>query len=858
MPSLQDLLDADKPYFGNPNITKQGQKSTKLAQLRDVNTLPDPKTYAFISGLAGTAPDEMGFSVLHPDAENIKKSAEAGYALSLISQLAPLAPKYAKIAGSAINDAMVYGAGPLAKITPQPMRMFVGESANNWNKKAAEKFLELEKKGIAPADAWKQTGTFRSLDGRLRQELSDLPSKGRADISPEQMDQELNLTAKLIHGKEFKDLDLKSKNAIKNDVYEYQSKLPSNLVHPELYKAYPSLKNIESTGELTPGAQTTGKYYKTTVNDQLKNESISGNAPDLENLRSTLLHEAQHAIQQREGWGRGGSPTEFNEIAKQIKYHKDQFENAYNKRITSEDPIAIENAAQQMTFHGLEMGKLKQQFGQNPMDYYSRLLGEAESRATEARRNMTLEERQNTFPLESYDVPAEKLLVNPNLNPSPLNFSVPIPQDPHAPNYLEDVHKALSSKFEYPREQPFKIAQQEAEKIGQSADPYTRSLQQGYEHGWYHGTTGDITNYNPQLLGEATNAASAKKGFFFARDPQNPPASMVNNIKDKDILEFLQQGGLTPEEIAQSASMKGHGADTASGYSMLGGSREYREAMRKAKSAEKQGNWDEYDKQMQIAEDSEIKRSNYLQGLTAKYGDARDTMTEKVNQTFYNLQHPQAQAELLDQKYKELMPYGWYNSYTTQQFDNLKNEITNLVGKDSAASALKEIDKFKAIKAERMAAEKTQEGGNVMPVALSYKNPLVHDFEGKAYREESYSDLVDKAKRNGNDALILKNTFDPGAGPAKLIDVGVVFDPSQIRGKFAAFDPTQSSSTNILAGVVPLSLGGAALGTSNDDVHSPNYLENLHKQLAQKPIDVTDVHAPNYLEDIHNQLANQQ
>ena len=354
--------------------------------------------------------------------------------------------EFAKIAGNAINDAMVYGTGPLAKITPQPMRMFVGESANNWNKKAAEKFLELEKKGISPADAWKQTGTFRSPDGRLRQELSDLPSKGRADISPEQMDQELNLTAKLIHGKEFKDLDLKSKNAIKNDVYEYQSKLPSNLVHPELYKAYPSLKNIESTGELTPGTQTTGKYYKTTVNDQLKNESISGNATDLENLRSVLLHEAQHAIQQREGWGRGGNPAEFNEIAKQIKYHKDQFENAYNQRITSEDPIAIENAAQQMTFHGLKMGKLKQQFSQNPMDYYSRLAGEAESRATEARRNMTLEERQNTFPLESYDVPIEKLLVNPNLNLNSLNYSVPIPQDPHAPNYLEDVHKALAQK----------------------------------------------------------------------------------------------------------------------------------------------------------------------------------------------------------------------------------------------------------------------------------------------------------------------------------------------------------------------------------------------------------------------------
>jgi len=89
MPSLQDLLDADKPYFGNPNIAKQGQKSTKLAQLRDVNTLPDPKTYAFIKGLTGTAPDEMGFSVLHPDAANIKNSGEAGYALSILSQLLP-------------------------------------------------------------------------------------------------------------------------------------------------------------------------------------------------------------------------------------------------------------------------------------------------------------------------------------------------------------------------------------------------------------------------------------------------------------------------------------------------------------------------------------------------------------------------------------------------------------------------------------------------------------------------------------------------------------------------------------------------------------------------------------------------
>ena len=49
--------------------------------------------------------------------------------------------------------------------------------------------------------------------------------------------------------------------------------------------------------------------------------------------------------------------------------------------------------------------------------------------------------------------------------------------------------------------------------------------------------------------------------------------------------------------------------------------------------------------------------------------------------------------------------------------------------------------------------------------------------------------MVDKALANKNDALILKNTFDPGAGASKLIDVGVMFNPEQVRSKFAVFDP---------------------------------------------------------------------
>lgn len=396
---------------------------------------------------------------------------------------------------------------------------------------------------------------------------------------------------------------------------------------------------------------------------------------------------------------------------------------------------------------------------------------------------------------------------------------------------MPGVLPAEGRAFQAPQQAALDLAQQRAIQVGESTNPQTRMLQQGFEPDWYHGGTGDITNFRRDLLGEATGAASAKKGFFFARDPQNPPVSMVNDLKDKEILQFLQQGGLSPQEIAQSASMKGHGAETASGYAQIGGSREYRDATRKAKAAEKRGDWDEYEKQSQIAEDSEISRMNYAQGLVAKYGEARDTMTEKVNQTFYSLQHPQAQAELLDKKYKELMPYGWYNMYDNKQFDNLKSEITKLVGKDAAGPALKEIDKFKAIKAERTLSEKTQEGGNVMPVALRYKNPMVHDFEGKAYREQTYSDLVDQALAGGHDALILKNTFDPGGGPAKLVDVGVMFSPDQIRSRFAAFDPLRkTAATAAAAGLAAPNLLAAQ---AEDDSYARNELRKFKRQSAR-------------------------
>ena len=339
--------------------------------------------------------------------------------------------------------------------------------------------------------------------------------------------------------------------------------------------------------------------------------------------------------------------------------------------------------------------------------------------------------------------------------------------------------------------------------------PEQRRLEQNYDTSdWYHGSTGDIKEFKTDLLGEATGAASAKQGFFFARDPIAPPKEMTRKSNDPDTIAFLKRLGKSDAEIEamNTVSMKGHGADQASGYAQIGGSREYREAMRKAAAAEKNRNWSEYEKQTQIAEDLETKRMNQAQSLVAKHGDARDMMLAKIQDAWYNKPMSQSEAEASDAAFKKLMGYGWYNN--PAQLETVKKELINKLGKDKASDVVNAINKYKSVTAERLALD-VQSGANVLPIALRYKNPMVYDFKGSAYRDQTYADLVAQAKAGGHDALIMTNTFDPGAGTAKLIDVGVVFNPSQIRSKFAQFDPAKMGSTDILAAGLPVGLIGS-------------------------------------------------
>lgn len=137
-------------FFGNPNLQRQVARARALAERRDVNTLADPRTYAAVQGLLGTAPDEMGFSVLHPDYQKIKKVAEPAFALGLLGQASPiLAPLTKGIpVGASIQDV----GGLLAKRVPSQFvpNVEAGKEMIVHHNISPDKLARVEKLGGMP------------------------------------------------------------------------------------------------------------------------------------------------------------------------------------------------------------------------------------------------------------------------------------------------------------------------------------------------------------------------------------------------------------------------------------------------------------------------------------------------------------------------------------------------------------------------------------------------------------------------------------------------------------------------------------------------------------------------------------
>lgn len=83
---------------------------------------------------------------------------------------------------------------------------------------------------------------------------------------------------------------------------------------------------------------------------------------------------------------------------------------------------------------------------------------------------------------------------------------------------------------------------------------------------------------------------------------------------------------------------------------------------------------------------------------------------------------------------------------------------------------------------------------------------------------KEFQNIIQKAKELGHDSVILKNTFDPADHSNRVMqDIRVVFEPNQIRSKFAEFNPKKAKSGNIAAGLGAVGLGAAGAAQASDE-----------------------------------------
>ena len=166
-------------------------------------------------------------------------------------------------------------------------------------------------------------------------------------------------------------------------------KLSEVIDAPELFKAYPQLKDVRiETDAIMNDMPSNGEYNS-------KTNTITIHADELKYMNSILNHEIQHAIQDIEGFAKGGSPRlvrgevkrKLNEVTKQIRQLRAEGKEDEVKAL-AEKNRGLYNAYQK----------------NDDYNSYRSLAGEAEARNVSARLNMTPEERRKSLAESTEDV----------------------------------------------------------------------------------------------------------------------------------------------------------------------------------------------------------------------------------------------------------------------------------------------------------------------------------------------------------------------------------------------------------------------------------------------------------------------
>jgi len=214
--------------------------------------------------------------------------------------------------------------------------IFIGENARTWDAAAAKRAEEMEASGINPETIWRETGTFRAPDNRLRQEISDIGAKLReepdyetaiqekkaeiaainqrvrelktgAKTQPDLFPREFNRSVReLAATKKPLQEDIKGNYGLEYGKSGYLgARARLAFEHPGgLYEAYPEIGQRTIVRREQPLGDAMGAYNRESKSVSLS-PYVKGKPKD---ANETMLHELQHAIQHQEGFSGGGNP----------------------------------------------------------------------------------------------------------------------------------------------------------------------------------------------------------------------------------------------------------------------------------------------------------------------------------------------------------------------------------------------------------------------------------------------------------------------------------------------------------------------------------------------------------------------
>ena len=146
----------------------------------------------------------------------------------------------------------------------------------------------------------------------------------------------------------------------------------------------------------------------------------------------------------------------------------------------------------------------------------------------------------------------------------------------------------------------------------------------------------------------------------------------------------------------------------------------------------------------------------------------------------------------------------------TEAYSKLRDAVSRLM----ARGKYRDVESLNAdFSAKYPMEHKIVDGSSTYPVKLRMSNPLVIDAKGKSWRDiggRDINDIAREAMESGNDGLIVNNVVDAGTtlgmGATHPSTTYMVFDPKNVRSRFATFDQSQSDSAGLLSARGPMTV----------------------------------------------------